>query len=181
MTQSRGLVVLDRDGVINVDVGYAHNVNQIEFVPGIFELCLAVQERGLKLAIATNQGGIARGLYTSNEFLILTNWMNDVFLARGISFLTVLHCPHHPDFSEGNFAECECRKPQPGMLKQAQRIANVPAEKCWIIGDKETDMLAGVRAGFGNRIKIGEPAASETKSFKTVLDLNTWFRNVYDA
>ena len=77
-------LILDRDGVINVDTGFLHRIEDCGFVDGIFELTAAFQQRGFRLAIATNQSGIGRGLYGPAEFRTLMAWMLAQFRARGV-------------------------------------------------------------------------------------------------
>jgi D-glycero-D-manno-heptose 1,7-bisphosphate phosphatase len=66
---------LDRDGVINVDHGYVHRIDQLQFMDGIFDLCLLAQARGYLLIVVTNQAGIGRGLFTEDDFRVLTEWI----------------------------------------------------------------------------------------------------------
>ena len=69
---------LDRDGVVNVEVGYLHRIEDVEFVPGIFSLCRTAMRLGYRLVVVTNQAGIARGFYTEADFEALMTWMRDV-------------------------------------------------------------------------------------------------------
>ncbi|HOF20748.1 MAG TPA: HAD-IIIA family hydrolase, partial [Bacteroidales bacterium] len=87
---------LDRDGVINVDRGYVFRIDDFEFIPGIFELCRKYQSEGYLIIVVTNQAGIARELYSEEDFEGLTDWMTDRFRDRGIEIAKFYHCPHHP-------------------------------------------------------------------------------------
>jgi D-glycero-D-manno-heptose 1,7-bisphosphate phosphatase len=108
------VVFLDRDGVINKEVGYLHKSEDFEFIDGVFTACKNFQAQGYKLIIVTNQSGIARGYYQKEDFHILTQWMLVQFGNQGIDILDVFFCPHGPESS------CTCRKPQPGMLLEAR-------------------------------------------------------------
>ena len=88
---------LDRDGVINQEVGYLHAKEQVRWVEGIFELCRAAAELGYKLVVVTNQAGIARGYYTEAQFQELMEWMQGEFEGRGLRLDAVYFCPFHPD------------------------------------------------------------------------------------
>ncbi len=135
---------LDRDGVINIDKGYVYLRELFEFSKGIFDLCRKYSDDGYLILIITNQAGIAKGLYTEADFKNLTKWMVKQFRKNGIIISKVYHCPHHPDI-DGN---CQCRKPAPGMILQAKREFDLNISECVLIGDKETDLEAGRRAGI---------------------------------
>jgi len=143
-------VFLDRDGIVNREKNYVYKIEDFEFIPGIFDLCRKYQQEGYLLFIITNQAGIARGYYTEAQYLILTDWMVNQFKAAGITIAKVYFCPHHPDFT----GECECRKPNPGMILEAAKEFDIDLSKSMLIGDKESDMEAGKRAGIGMNIKI---------------------------
>lgn len=124
---------------------YLYKIEDFEFIDGVFEACLHFQELGYILIIVTNQAGIARGKYTEEDFDILTEWMINEFSKRGIYIAKVYHCPHHPDFT----GECLCRKPKPGMLIEAQKEFDIDMKNSILIGDKNSDIAAGIHAGVG--------------------------------
>jgi D-glycero-D-manno-heptose 1,7-bisphosphate phosphatase len=135
---------LDRDGVVNADRGYVYLKEHFEFTEGIFDLCREYADGGYILIIITNQAGIAKGLYTEADFNRLTKWMTEEFSKEGITITKVYHCPHHPDID----GFCGCRKPEPGMILQAVKEFDLDIKECILIGDKETDLEAGRRAGI---------------------------------
>lgn len=143
-------VFLDRDGIVNIEKNYVYKIEDFEFMPGIFDLCRKYQQEGYLLFIITNQAGIARGYYTEEQYLILTDWMIKQFEEQGILITKVYFCPHHPDFT----GECECRKPNPGMILQAAKEFDIALSDSILIGDKESDIEAGERAGIGANLKI---------------------------
>lgn len=134
---------LDRDGVINVDYDYVHTVDAFEFIDGIFALCRRVQEAGYIIIVVTNQSGIARGRYSEAQFAALSTWMIEAFKAEGVEITGVYHCPHHPDIT----GPCHCRKPEPGMLLDAAREHHIDLSRSMLVGDKERDIEAAIRAG----------------------------------
>lgn len=138
---------LDRDGVINHDVGYAFKPSQIQFIDGIFELCAFFQAQGFMIIIVTNQSGIARGFYSEDDFAALSAWFIERFKERGITISHIYHCPHHPDIT----GPCACRKPNPGMLLEAIKNFAVTAQQSIMIGDKVSDMQAAQSANIGHR------------------------------
>ncbi len=135
---------LDRDGVINKEKNYLYRIEDFEFIDGVFESCRFFQEQGYLLFVITNQAGIARGKYSEQDFWRLTEWMIRQFKDRQITISKVYQCPHHPDFS----GDCKCRKPHPGMLYQAAKAFNLDLSQSILVGDKESDILAGINAGL---------------------------------
>lgn len=160
-------IFLDRDGIINVDHGYVYKKEDFLFNQGIFQTLLTLQERGFLLIIVTNQSGIARGYYSQEAYQELTSYMVEKFREKGIQIAAVFHCPHAPD--EG----CKCRKPRTGMFKAAQKQFRIDMKNSWMIGDKESDMLAGKNAGIKNRIFVSEEENSKeaTISVKSVEEI----------
>ncbi len=136
---------LDRDGVINKEKNYLYKIEDFEFIDGVFETCKYFQDNGFLIIIITNQAGIARGKYTEDDYQILTDWMIKEFEKKDIKISKVYHCPHHPDFS----GDCECRKPNPGMILQAQRDFDIDLSQSILVGDKNSDIEAGIKAGVG--------------------------------
>jgi len=137
---------LDRDGVINKEKNYLYKIEDFEFIDGVFETCKYFQDKEYIIIIITNQAGIARGKYSENDFNILTDWMIREFEKKDIYISKVYHCPHHPDFS----GECECRKPKPGMIIEAKREFDIDLKNSILVGDKNSDIEAGINAGIEN-------------------------------
>ncbi|MCT7606963.1 D-glycero-beta-D-manno-heptose 1,7-bisphosphate 7-phosphatase [Aliarcobacter butzleri] len=135
---------LDRDGVINKEKNYLYKIEDFEFIDGVFETCKYFQDNGYLIIIITNQAGIARGKYTEDDYQLLTKWMIKEFEKNNIKISKVYHCPHHPDFS----GECECRKPNPGMLLQAKKDFDIDLSQSILVGDKNSDIEAGINAGI---------------------------------
>lgn len=153
MTNKRYALFLDRDGVINVDHGYVHHPDHFEFVEGIFELCRKAIENKYLLIVVTNQAGIGRGYYTEKEFHELTDWMCQEFLTEGIKIERVYFCPFHPEHGIGVYKqESVFRKPGPGMLLEAAKEYDIDLSVSLLVGDKETDIQAGLAAGVGCNI-----------------------------
>ncbi len=151
-TNNRKALFLDRDGVINIDKGYVSKQKDFEFTPEIFKILKEYTEKGFLIFIITNQSGIARGMFTTDEFNKLTKWMVNKLDKKGIPIKKVYFCPHHPDFS----GKCNCRKPEPGLILQAIKEFDINPEFSILIGDKETDLIAGKRAGIGKNLYIND-------------------------
>jgi D-glycero-D-manno-heptose 1,7-bisphosphate phosphatase len=135
---------IDRDGVINVDKVHVSRKEDFEFTEGIFDLCRKYASEGYLIIVITNQAGIAKGLYSDKDFDKLSDWMTRQFDEKGILISKVYHCPHHPDFT----GPCGCRKPEPGMILQAIKDFDLDISKSVLIGDMESDLEAGRRAGI---------------------------------
>lgn len=135
---------IDRDGVINVDKNHVFMKEDFEFQEGIFDLCIKYIKEGYLIIVITNQAGIAKGLYTEDDFDRLTLWMTGQFFERGIIISKVYHCPHHPDIT----GYCDCRKPAPGMILKAVKECDLDISECVLIGDRESDLQAGINAGI---------------------------------
>ena len=159
-------IFLDRDGVINKEVNYLYQINDFKFTDSIFETCKYFINLGYQLIIVSNQSGIARGYYTENDYKILTNWMKKQFEKNDVTILDIYHCPHSPD------SDCNCRKPNPGMLLSAQKKHNINMNKSWMIGDKETDIKAANNAGIDNTILVrsGHMIDEENSNAQFIVD-----------
>jgi len=155
---------LDRDGVINVDKGYVHKIEDFEFKEGIFELLKLLQEKGFKLFVVTNQSGIGRGYYTLKDFEKLTKFMLDELKKRGIEIKEVAFCPHHPD------ENCECRKPKPTMILNLAKKYNINLKKSIMIGDKISDIKAGENAGVGKSYLVKDSLFDIIKIIKKEIN-----------
>ena len=159
-------IFLDRDGVINKEINYLHKIEDFEFIDGVFEACQYLQSLEYKIIVITNQSGISRGLYTKNDYQIITKWMVSQFMKNNISILDTFHCPHLPD------SGCNCRKPKPGMLLEAKKKYNINMPESWMIGDKETDITAAISSGINNTIlvKSGHKINEADSRAKFIID-----------
>ena len=152
----RRALFLDRDGVVNVDRGYVHRIDQWTFVPGIFDLVARARALGYLVVVVTNQAGIGRGYYSEQDFQALSQWMLDQFAHAGAEIDRVYHCPDHPEHGLGiHRRDTPMRKPGPGMLLQAAADLGLDLSQSVMIGDHETDIVAGRQAGVKCAILVG--------------------------
>ncbi len=143
-------VFFDRDGVLNVDYGYPHRLQDCVLIDGAAEAVHLARSFGYKVFIVTNQGGIALGLYDEaglaafNAHLIglLSGGSTDAPVIDDLEF-----CPHHPDAPDAASRLCDCRKPKPGMLLTLARRHNIDLSQSLMIGDRQSDVAAGEAAG----------------------------------
>lgn len=135
----RKALFLDRDGTLIVDVGYPRDPARVEILSGAVEALRGYSDYAL--VVISNQSGIARGLITEDEWRAVHERFVELFANEGITFAGSYYCKHGPD--DG----CACRKPEPGMLRQAARELDLDLAQSIMIGDKPSDVEAGRRAG----------------------------------
>ena len=145
MPQTRKAAFLDRDGTIIVEKHYLANPDDVVLTEGAVTGLRSLVDAGFKLVIVTNQSGIARGLYSEGDFHAVQQRLEDMLIEQGIRFDGVYYCPHHPDFT----GPCECRKPGPGMYREAERNLRVGLAASVFIGDRLKDVLPAQQ--FGGR------------------------------
>ena len=147
--ETRNVLFLDRDGVINVDVGYLSDPAQLEFIPGAIEAMKEAQTRGYDIIVVTNQSGVARGYYTEEDVQALHAEMSRRLEAEGVHILAYYYCPHHPEGTVEEYKKaCACRKPNPGMLTKAIEEWHVDVDGSFLVGDKPSDVEAAEAIGM---------------------------------
>lgn len=135
---------LDRDGVINEDYGHVYQVEKFHLIENIHTLINAAQKNGYKIIIITNQAGIGKKLFSSDDFKKLTKYMKNILLAYNCHIDAIYHCPFHPSKGIGKYLKDSYdRKPNPGMLLKAKKKFNLDMNESILIGDKISDIQAG--------------------------------------
>lgn len=166
-------VFLDRDGTLNIDHGYVHDIDQFEFIEGSIEALKALKGMGYLLVLVTNQSGIARGYFSEAQFLQLTEWMDWSLADRGVDLDGIYYCPHHIEGIGEYRQACDCRKPKAGMLLQGIRELGIDPSQSVMIGDTVQDMVAGKAAHIQLNVlvKTGKPITKEGENLADyVLD-----------
>jgi len=136
-------IFLDRDGTLIKDVGYLSKIEQIILIPEMIKALKLLQPK-YDLFVITNQSGVARG-YFDESFVQKTHLILQNLLRReGINIKAFYYCPHHPEYGS---IDCNCRKPNPGMILKAADDFNIDLASSVIIGDKDIDVLTGINAG----------------------------------
>lgn len=185
MTNKIPAIFLDRDGTINIDHGFVHQIDDFQFIDGVIEAMQELKKMGYALVVVTNQSGIARGKYTEEQFMQLTEWMDWSLADRDVELDGIYFCPHHPEGSVAEYAQvCDCRKPKPGMLLSGQEQLNIDMAASYMVGDKREDMLAAQAAGVGHKILVrsGQPideTAQETADvvLNSLAELPAFIKN----
>ncbi len=136
-------VFLDRDGVLNRELGdYVCRFEDFSVLDN-FDALKSLKDKGYLLIVATNQGGLAKGWYTEEELAKMHGHLKKVYGEHAVEFTDIFYCPHHPDFT----GDCDCRKPKPGLLLRGMEKYNIDPSKSYFIGDRERDMEAARAAG----------------------------------
>ena len=167
MAMSVPAIFLDRDGTINVDHGYVHEIDYLECNDGVIYAMRQLKEMGYALVLVTNQSGIARGKFTEEQFETLTEWMDWSLADRGVDLDGIYYCPHHPQGTVEEFRQtCDCRKPHPGMLISARDYLHIDMAASYMVGDKIEDMQAALAAEVGTKVLVrtGKPVTPEAES-----------------
>lgn len=152
LSQKQKAIFLDRDGVINVYKGFLKNVEDVELLEGVAQAIKIINEKGYLAIVITNQPVIARGDCTWDELHEINNAIETLLGKEGAYLDDIFICPHHPDKGfEGEVAEykiiCDCRKPKPGLLLQAEKEYNIDLSLSYMVGDSISDIEAGMSAG----------------------------------
>lgn len=146
---SRAAVFLDRDGVINLDVGYAHHPEDLELTPTAAQAINQINRAGVLAIVVTNQSGVARGLFTLAEVDRFHEALAERLARDGARLDAIYVAPFHPDGTVPEFAIAhEDRKPGAGMLRKALREWPIDPTRAILIGDKESDAEAARGAGI---------------------------------
>ena len=138
-------IFFDRDGVINDETGHYYITDPDDFKlnTGITELLIWLKSHGYLLIIVSNQGGISRGVYTKNIADKIHAKLAEMVKVSGIFFDEIYYCPHHPDNEK-----CICRKPDTVQIEKAIARFGIDPRISFFIGDRDTDMEAGKKAGL---------------------------------
>ena len=136
--------------MINVNHGYVYSKDNFDFIDGIFDLVRAARAAGYLVLVVTNQAGIGRGYYSEEQFQALTEWMCGEFDRQGAVVDKVYFSPYHPTAGIGVYCQDEeTRKPRPGMILKAKQEFNLSLPNSILVGDKSSDIQAGIAAGVG--------------------------------
>ncbi|MBU2705995.1 D-glycero-beta-D-manno-heptose 1,7-bisphosphate 7-phosphatase [Zooshikella marina] len=136
------LIILDRDGVINQDSdSYIKTVEEWQPIPGSIEAIAKLSQAGYLITVATNQSGIARGLFSEKTLLAMHEKMLSMVSEAKGKIECIVYCPHGPDDA------CDCRKPKTGLINQIESTLKTSAINAWLVGDSLRDIEAAEKAG----------------------------------
>jgi D-glycero-D-manno-heptose 1,7-bisphosphate phosphatase len=141
-------VFIDRDGTLTEEVGYVNHPRRLRLLPRSAEAIRRLNRSGLKAVMVTNQSGVARGYFSEEVLHAVSEALVNQLKAEGAHLDGLYVCVHHPTLGEPPYrAVCDCRKPEPGLLRRAAADLGLDVSRSWIVGDKISDVLAGRRAG----------------------------------
>ncbi len=152
----RPAAFLDRDGVLNHDIGYAYRPDQVTWIEGAMAAVRSLNRAGYFVFVVTNQSGIARGLYGEEQVQSLHRWMDERLAEHDAHVDDWRYCPYHPDNQVQRYARyADWRKPAPGMLLDLMDRWQVRRAGSFLIGDRDSDMQAAAAAGVAGRLYEG--------------------------
>ncbi|MFQ5458351.1 MAG: D-glycero-alpha-D-manno-heptose-1,7-bisphosphate 7-phosphatase [Myxococcota bacterium] len=162
----RAGVFLDRDGTIIEDVGYLDTADRLRLLPRAAEAVRLLNAAGLVTIVISNQSGVARGYFPEERVQQVHARLASVLAGEGARLDAIYYCPHHPDFGPPALrVACDCRKPRTGMIERGAAEFGLDAARCYVVGDKGTDVACARRAGaIGVLVHGGggvEPPAKE--------------------
>jgi D-glycero-D-manno-heptose 1,7-bisphosphate phosphatase len=144
------VVFLDRDGTISEDVGYLNDVSQFRMFPFAAGAIRKLNDANLPVIVVTNQSGVGRGFFAESMVHTVHREMTQQLAAEGAHLTAIYYCPHTSD------DDCECRKPKPGMMRQAAREHGVDLTGAFVVGDRYGDVeLAQANGGRGVLVRTG--------------------------
>ncbi|MBA2502598.1 MAG: HAD family hydrolase [Pyrinomonadaceae bacterium] len=149
----RPAAFIDRDGTISEEVGYINHPSRFRIFPYSAAAVRLLNDAGWLAILVTNQAGVARGYFTEDLIEVVHDRLRHDLEAGGARLDAVYYCPHHPSTGDAPYRlACECRKPQPGLIRQAARDFEIDLKRSWMIGDRYSDTElarnAGVRSAF---------------------------------
>jgi D-glycero-D-manno-heptose 1,7-bisphosphate phosphatase len=160
-------VFLDRDGIVNVPPGderYVRRADDLVLQPAFPAVLREIVNAGFEAIVVTNQRGIALGLMTEEDLAGIHSRLVETLRDKyRLALLDVIHCPHDKD-------QCDCRKPRPGMLFRAAERHGIDLASSWMVGDQESDVEAGRRAGC--RTVLVQSVDAATAADHRVRDLS---------
>lgn len=167
------VVFLDKDGTLVEDIPYDADPARVRLLPGAGAAARALHTAGWRLAIVTNQSGVARGLFAEAALAGVETRVRELLGEWGVPLAGFFYCPHHPDGRVPGYAvACRCRKPEPGLILMAAARLGVAPAGCWMVGDRPSDVEAGRRAGCRTVLLAGAAAPGLGSLDARVADLS---------
>ncbi|MBI3890597.1 MAG: HAD family hydrolase, partial [Candidatus Wallbacteria bacterium] len=171
-------VFFDRDGTLTVDdEGYVGDPDRLVPRPEAREAVQLLKAAGAFVFLATNQSGVARGLFDEAAVARVNARLEELL---GVRFDAVYVCPHHPTEGAAPYrAMCRCRKPEPGLLERGLSDWRLKAEDCYVVGDAARDVLAGRRLGLRTVLLLNgrnsdDPPAAPDHATNSLTDAARW-------
>jgi len=162
--KNKRAVFLDRDGVLMEDTNYVGQLDRVGIISAAFTALKRLQQAGYKLLVVTNQSGVGRGFFTRQDVEVVHAHLDKLFDAHGVRIDRYYVCPHHPDDN------CDCRKPKPKSLRDAAKEFDLDLSRCFMIGDRPSDINTGHNAGTQTILVLTGAGAETLAESKTKPD-----------
>jgi D-glycero-D-manno-heptose 1,7-bisphosphate phosphatase len=148
LSGGRRAVFIDRDGTISEEVGYVNHISRYRVFPFAAEAVRALKEAGWLAVLVTNQAGVARGYFSEDMIGVVHELLAQELERNGARLDAIYYCPHHPSVGEPPYrADCDCRKPKPGLITRAAAELDIDLAHSWMIGDRYGDTELARNAG----------------------------------
>jgi len=182
--EKRSAVFFDRDGTLIADAGYLNHPSQIKLFSQTAEALKSLRKAGFYLFVVTNQSGVARGYFSEAQVKNVHQNLRRMLKVKGAKIDAFFYCPHHPQGKVKSFSKkCDCRKPSPGMVKQALKRYSIDLKKSYVVGDKLDDVLLAKNAkvAAGLLVRTGNGRKSELEFRKLKLKNSAVVSNLAQA
>jgi D-glycero-D-manno-heptose 1,7-bisphosphate phosphatase len=176
-------IFLDRDGTINEELEYIADPDKVILIPGAARAISEANRLGLKVIVISNQSGIARGYFTEKELARVNDKLVELLKLEGAHLDALYYCPHHPELGDPPYRMlCNCRKPNSGMLKQAEKEHNIDLKKSFVIGDRIVDVQTAYAVGAKSILLLTGYGNEEYKRIKSQnIQVDFIAKDLYDA
>ena len=157
MAAKRPAVFMDRDGTLSHEVGYVNHPSRFRLYPWTVDAVRAINRAGWLAVVVTNQAGIARGYFPPSVLEEVQQSLKDKVSSGGARLDGVYVCVHHPTLGKPPYRlDCDCRKPRPGLLRQAEAELGADLARSWVVGDRHSDLVLAWNVGArGALVKTG--------------------------
>ena len=165
--KNKRVVFLDRDGTINVEVGYLAKPEDFVLIDGAAEAIKLLNDAGFAVVVVSNQSGVARGYFTEEDVMKVNDKMLFELNMKGAFVDAVYYCPHHPDFGDEEYkVDCDCRKPKTGMVEKAKEELGISTEGSFVVGDHKGDIELGKNIGAKTVLLLSGHGAEEAEKLE---------------
>jgi D-glycero-D-manno-heptose 1,7-bisphosphate phosphatase len=148
-SEKRRAIFLDRDGTVSYEVGYVNHPSRYDIMPGSAEAIKKINQSNFLAVLITNQAGVARGYFTEELILEVHDKLKKLLSEKNAFLDALYYCPHHPEVGESPYRkDCDCRKPKPGLLREAEKKFHIDLSRSYIIGDSIKDIETGSRVSM---------------------------------
>jgi D-glycero-D-manno-heptose 1,7-bisphosphate phosphatase len=161
-------VFLDRDGVINEEMGYINHVDRLRILPGAAEAIRKLNESGILVVVVSNQAGVGRGIISEEAFRAVQKKLREILALRGARIDRIYYCPHHPEAKIERYrVDCDGRKPKPGMLYRAVSDLGVDLSRSVLVSDRYQDVVMAKGEGMSGVLVLTGYGRGEFEQFNS--------------